>query len=350
MATEKEKQNLLGNLQELFQFKDTELIDRKEWGVLNFEQIRHDVESVFRIATELVDLPLEHLPSKTANQVSHNIAVIAKVLREMDTFSIDLTGIDSSELRKKICERIKHESGELVSGIAPFLPYLASMRGDLSENVKAIKFATEEAKQTADEAKKILHRTEEWIEQQEVTLERKQDTADDIVRKIRETSSGVGVERFAPAFRDEANDLGNRSKIWLWVTGGLAITTIAVAIYFYFYPAATPSATGLSTVNNVLSKAAIIAILFTGTIWCGRIYRTLAHQATVNKHRALSLETFQTFVDGTEDPQVKDAVLMAATNTVFANVPTGYVEPKSDQGSRINFDLSKFNRSNSVDE
>ena len=70
-------------------------------------------------------------------------------------------------------------------------------------------------------------------------------------------------------------------------------------------------------------------MLFTGTLWCGRIYRALLHQAATNKHRALSLQTFRAFVEATEDENVKDAVLLSATRAIFASIPTGFVDQKA---------------------
>lgn len=110
------------------------------------------------------------------------------------------------------------------------------------------------------------------------------------------------------------------------------------AILFYRWPELSPSADGWETLRNTVSKITIIAVLFTGTVWCGRIYRALIHQATINRHRALSLKTFQAFVKATEDPRVQDAVLMAATKAVFGNVPTGLVEQsRSDQDPSVQF-------------
>ena len=104
------------------------------------------------------------------------------------------------------------------------------------------------------------------------------------------------------------------------------------------WPELSPSADGWETLRNTVSKITIIAVLFTGTVWCGRIYRALIHQATINRHRALSLKTFQAFVKATEDPRVQDAVLMAATKAVFGNVPTGLVEQsRSDQDPSVQF-------------
>lgn len=147
----------------------------------------------------------------------------------------------------------------------------------------------------------------------------------------------AGVGTFTEEFDSEATTLRGQSGSWLLAAGGLAIATIFAAILFYFWPQIPPDSKAWETLPNIASKAAIIVVLFTGTVWCGRIYRALVHQAAVNRHRALSLKTFQAFVESTKDSYVKDAVLMAATRTVFANLPTGFVEADGAQESGVNF-------------
>ena len=63
----------------------------------------------------------------------------------------------------------------------------------------------------------------------------------------------------------------------------------------------------------------------------------MKHQYTINKHRALSLQTFQAFVGATNDPRTKDAVLLEATRAVFANTATGFAESGSSSDSGIQF-------------
>ena len=78
-------------------------------------------------------------------------------------------------------------------------------------------------------------------------------------------------------------------------------------------------------------------MLFTPTVWCGQSYRALNHQTTVNRHRALSLKTFQSLVKALDNPQVRDAVLMAATRAIYANVPTSIVDRATTEESVVNF-------------
>ena len=85
-------------------------------------------------------------------------------------------------------------------------------------------------------------------------------------------------------------------------------------------------------------RIVILGLLFTGTIWCGRMYKTNKHQESINKHRANALQTFQAFVEATIDPAVRDAVLMETTRSIFTITPSGYLgEPdnRSETGSKV---------------
>ena len=68
-----------------------------------------------------------------------------------------------------------------------------------------------------------------------------------------------------------------------------------------------------------------ISVLFYAAIWSGRIVLANMHLASVNKHRAVSLQTLQAFHHAAEDPAAKDAVVLEAARAVYENVPSGYI-------------------------
>lgn len=72
-----------------------------------------------------------------------------------------------------------------------------------------------------------------------------------------------------------------------------------------------------------------IGVLFYAAVWSGRIVLANMHQASVNKHRAVSLQTLQAFHQAAEDPAAKDAVVLEAARAVYENVPSGYVARQS---------------------
>ena len=76
-------------------------------------------------------------------------------------------------------------------------------------------------------------------------------------------------------------------------------------------------------------------VLFTATLWCGKTFKALKHLSTVNRHRALSLQTFQAFSHAASDDPTKDAVLMEATRAIFGSTPTGYLDAKGGSESDL---------------
>jgi len=322
MATRDLVDALKKELETVLKYADTQLVNRPEWGTINFEDARPDVETALSISKDLASLPLEELTDGTAGEIQGAIPAVAQSLELIDDFSIT-SGGSPRDNRENICNQLHNAIEGLRASATPYIPYLAYKRGDVAESVAKLEQTIARTQAAYDEAKK-------WIDDKRVEIEQIESAA-------RAAAASAGVGTFTDEFNTEAEKLQNLSKVWLKSSFGFAVATIAAAILFYFWPSVSPDAGTSETLRNIASKAAIIAVLFTGTVWCGRIYRALVHQAAVNKHRALSLKTFQAFVEATNDKYVKDAVLMAATRTVFSNVPTGLVEERGDQDSGVSF-------------
>lgn len=329
MIIEEEVEELRQSLSDLNAYNQKELIRRSEWGSINFEQGESHINSIFRIATDLLDLPLEYIAYDSKGKISSGVTRAMRALKRIDLFRLESAG-EPTRGRDEIYGELQSASEELTRAVESVIPYLEFRRGNITGKIELINNAIKTAKDN-------ISKTTDWIDEQKKEVE-------NIVQQARETSASVGVERFTPEFNKEADRLEALSENWLITTAIFAAVTIVASIFFYFWSAVPEDATGWDIIQKGISKVAIIAVLFTATIWCGRIYRALTHQATVNRHRALSLKTFQTFVEGTDDPQVRDAVLVAATNTVFANVPTGFVETGSDKSSKVNVDLGNVHK------
>ncbi len=321
MATESFVNDLNERLRELTAFEDADLIRRpNEWGTINFESAKKDIRLVLDIARDLSELPLDYLTDNAAQQITQAVPPVTDHLRSIDEFT--LQG-DPTGTRDSLTNGLRNVAENLHVTASPHIPYLAYRRGDIADNIAKLNNAVNDTKQ-------ILERTESW------TAERKS-KVDGIVQAAQDAAAAVGVATFTQEFDGEATDLTSRSQAWLKATAAFAAATILAAVLFYFWPTLPADADEWDILRNIVSKAAIIAVLFTGTVWCGRIYRALMHQATVNRHRALSLKRFQVFVKSTDDPFVRDAVLMAATKTVFGNVPTGLVEQPGAEEAGVNF-------------
>ena len=314
----KETANNIRNVQaRIAEIGKKKLVDRPEWGTINFEQSREDIDVVISLSQELENLPTSLLTEMRGSQLYNAMAAAYKCLKEIDRFSIE-NDARPSERRDHLCNKLERAADDLQNGALLIIPFLAYRRVDSAGRKEAMD-------RFEDSAGKILSAAAE-------KLKDKDDEIQDILRKAQDAGASIGVATFTTEFAAEAKKLTIRSRGWLAGAAILGILTIAAAIGSYFWPPVSSEAGPWETIRNFGSKAAILAVLFASAVWCGRIYRALVHQAAVNNHRAISLKTFQAFVKATDTPEVRDAVLLAATNAAFGSVPTGLVDQSAGDG------------------
>ena len=165
--------------------------------------------------------------------------------------------------------------------------------------------------------------------------------AEEAASAAAEASKRTGISVHATVFEDSAKSLQTFARVWLSVTALLAVATAAVAIGFQQvapfigldFDATTPG----KWIPYVTSKVILLGLGISATIWTGGVYKALRHQVTLNHHRANALTTFRTFVAGTDDPDIKNAILLEATRSIFAVGPSGFLGDKdqTDIGSRV---------------
>ena len=322
MASEDVVQKLREQLDTINRYEDTELISRGEWGTkITFEVARQDIELVQTISADLSSMPLIHLTDQAAQDIMNQIPGVVTYLEQVDRFKVEEG--NASGNRDSIANNLKSAAATLHATAGLWLPYLAYKRGDFSENIRQFEEAIDAA-QTR-------------LEQAETYATGKQNEVNKVVEAAREAAASAGAAAFTHEFDKEARTLAVGSRWWLGVAALFAVCTVVAALVSFFWPLLPDDANSWATLRHVVAKVSVIAVLFTGTVWCGRIYRAIKHQSSINRHRALSLKTFQAFVKATDDPATRDAVLLAATRSIFANVPTGLVDERSaNQDTSVN--------------
>ncbi len=326
MASQDIVQQLEEHLETINQYKDVELISRPgRWGTITFKMAEQDIELAMSIAADLSSMPLSYLTDQAAQDIMRHIFNVSEYFKQIYEFKLEGT----SKLHYEIAAHLERAVKGLSTATSDWIPYLAYKRGDFSESIQQIETAVKNAGALEDEAKRYAYASRAEV--------------DEIVDAAREAAASAGVATFTSEFDAEAKILASGSKGWLWAIVVLAGATVGCAVLSFYWPSLPEDANGWITLRHVVAKVSVIAILFTGTVWCGRIYRALRHQRSINRHRALSLKTFQAFVKATDDPVTRDAVLTAATKSIFANVPTGFVEERvTGQDASVNvLDISR---------
>lgn len=301
------------------------LIRREKWGEINFDGARHDLDRIFKIATTLSVLPLDQLADDTRESIRASCEAAGTTFGAIDGFTIQ-TGNPPQE-RDNLVTQVKQRADHLFKTASQWIPFLAYQKGDVAANIQSLTDSVTAAKQIVDDARGEIEQRHNEIET--------------IIIKAREASAAAGAAVFTRDFLSHADELRTNAKSWLRITAGMAIATVGLAVYAAF--ATTAGLDGGQLAHRLIGKFAIIGILVTATLWCGRIYKALMHQSAVNRHRSLSIQTLQAFANAATDPQAKDAVLLEAAKAVFANTPSGYIDSKDmhhDTSVKV-FDVAK---------
>ena len=313
MLSENALTNLRDAIESITKYRDLDLVRRDEWGKITFDSVEQHITSAINMTSALAEMPLESLTDHAARELQSPMPAVAAQLASIDSFAIDQG--DPSTTRNHISNEVKRNVEQMHVQYSRWIPYLAYQRGDIDENIKKIEDAIQQAHALLDDGKANLEETKAEVNR--------------IVDATRQAAAGAGVATFTHAFDEEAKKLAAESQKWfkgmIWCSAG----TLAAIVLLYFLPALPANPETWQIVRNAFMKVSAIAVLFNGIVWCARMYRARSHQTAVNRHRALSLQTFQAFVEATDDVRTRDAVLLAATKSIFANVSTGLVEERA---------------------
>lgn len=288
---------------------DVDLVKREDWGSITFDSVRNHITYAIKMTSLLRDMPLDSLTDHAARELQSHMPAVAALFDRIDSFGIEQG--NASATRDQIAAEVKNAVEQMHAQYSRWIPYLAYQRGDISNNINQIEDAIHSANAQLDSAKTYQ--------------EEKREEVDRIVAAAREAAASAGVATFTSAFKEEAEQLASEAKKWFRGTIGCSVAAVLAIIFLYFLPTLSADASNWQIVRNAFMKISVIAVLFNGAVWCARMYRAKSHQTSVNRHRELSLKTFQAFVEATNDPRTRDAVLLAATKSIFANVSTGLV-------------------------
>ena len=267
------------------------------------------------LAKDLDLLPTRSLPPTAAAGLAAVLRGVKGKLDEIDAFGIEQG--DPATARDRLVGELRTATRDLQHEALICVPFLDYLNRRDSNPSSRLEEAVREAEVGAQDLQNAL--AERLAE------------AERVVDAIRSSAGEAGVASYAEQFQSEASSAQSRGRCWLGATviAALAAVSFIVAYDSLAWPQQVESMSVLTVARLALTKVSVALLLVGATVWCGRQYRALTHQQTINRHRALSLRTVQAFVEGTTDEATKDAVRLVAANAVFANLPTGLVDAKA---------------------
>jgi hypothetical protein len=322
MATLEQDQSarveLKGVLDALIAVDIPSLARRDELGSMSFEPGMGYFERALKLYRELSRLDIETVPFELLNALRDRATETLNLIQQIREFSFAKFPNNTQAQRDSLINQFRDRYAREFAEISPVIAY-GIRRGVDFDRLES------EAKRTVASMNALLENEKKTQEQ---TAETVKQTLDDIRKLARE----AGVSQHAELFNQEAENHNSAAASWLTATAWTAgITTLIAGGLLWWAAFYTPN--DISTAKAVqmgIAKIAILSLLFSAVLWVGRMYRSHRHNYVVNRHRLNALRTFETFARAAGDDATKNAVLIQATQCIFAPQQTGYVSNESE--------------------
>jgi hypothetical protein len=291
---------------------------RDEWGSkLTFNAFKADFERLFGLGKIFQNLPFELLPDANLNLITQAVTKASTHLQSIDDFDVSTAANSPQEMVQSLGSTVQTHADAVTVQMGPWISYLAYQKGDVSQNITNLMDAIARGENLIGEAKGRIEKDEEEIKR--------------IVQQAQDFAGDKGVTIFTEQFNTAASDNAVEADNWLKVTVGIFVATIvAVAVFMY-------QLVDVTNPYEWISRATLIGLLISGVIWCGKNYRIIRHQQSVNRHKANGLKSFLLFRDAADnDETTRNTVLLETTKAIFSTPDSGFVPSTStNSGSEI---------------
>lgn len=278
--------------------KDFSFSDVQDFIIIIFDHIK-----IFQNNPDFWD----QLPEDKKNNIKNYLEHFLQYIEQIQNFNPS-QGNPQDE-RNGIASRIRSNYNEFYEHLFPRL-----------------KLFVLEKEVSSKKAEELIKQAEEVIS----AIQKQKEQGDEILKALRETSAITGVSKFAGVFGDQAKQNKKTANRWLIVSIVSAVAIGGFLWWVFNQLINIIQANDGFQVSLQIFLAKILLLSFFSVVFYQVIknYNANMHLYTLNKHRENSLVSFQSFVESTEDPKIRDTVLIQATKAIFEAGETGYVSSK----------------------
>lgn len=320
MAAAEERAKRLGDvkarLEELAAIDPASLGRRAELSpAINFEDAVPYFEQMLDIVKELNQRDLARLSTQHLGAIERACNTVEDLVSKVKSFVLNQN--TPGDVCKSIIEAVRNAYDSVMEPMTVPLAFTASQSTDYARIEREAKGYHATMRAEAEEFRK--------------SIETAKEEAEAALAAIKKQAAEAGVSQNAQFFRENSSKHGQAARSWIKSTIALAAVTLVAALLSFIWslhytPESTPAA-----IQYFGGKLIVLSVLSFGIFWSSRNYKAHKHNETLNTHRADALLTFRTFVEGTSDPRVKDAILLQAAQAAFGSRPTGFdsAEPET---------------------
>lgn len=315
--------NDLSGLEEqlkLLQEIDLNSLKRTGLGVFEFEEAFPQLQQMYFLLSffgENKDLLKNNVSQEHVDQVTAKVKEFLQVAEGITGFDPKGTA-NPNVIHKQILDNIRNRQKHILKDLLTLQTYLQVQ------------------KMKPEEISKYLGGQRKEIEKMVKELESKNKEAGETLTKIKEISGTAGATVYSEVFKNQA--IKHERQAHNWFIGALSILGVIIAyLLFLLFQNPTTNQSFEIVVQNAFVKILFLSTLFYALYQCVRNYNANMHLRVLNQHRQNAIETFEAFANAATTPEVKSAVLMQATQSVFDFNKSGHLSKDNPSGSSPNF-------------
>jgi hypothetical protein len=280
----------------------------------NFNPAKPLIETLQKLYREVAVIDFQMVPEGTYGSLGRIAQEALQILNDIKSFN---PSQNAEQTRNGLISNLRARYQESHDTFAIHLAVNSMVKAQLSKQ-----------SQEADEAvAKLKSLSETYNKDVTGTLAK----VNGALAEAQKVANQTGVTKEAGFFEDECKN--HRNSAWAWFAGSVLLM-IGIVGYAFFSVIPellrSPEDEGLlGIIKTGIPRIVILGIGYFALIWCARNYAASRHNLIVNRHRRNALSTFKTFYLGTEDPAIRNAILMQATACIFSAQSTGYLKEEA---------------------
>lgn len=288
------------------------LLLKREGKDFSFIDVYRQIEEIFLSIQTLQNHKdfWDYLTEEKRNNFKSNLTRFLDAVKRIEDFNPSMMG-NPQEERNKIATQIKDSYNNLFEHWFPRLKLFVLEKEFSSKKVESL---VVQAQSDLD------------------AIAQQKQQGEDILKAMQDASASTGVSAFAGVFGKQADTHDASAKVWLGVTVFAALGIVGFLYWIFNELVASIQADVQIAVTLQVFFAKILLLSFFSVIFYQIVknYNANMHLATLNRHRENSLKSFRSFVESTDNPSIKDVVLIQATKAIFEAGDTGYISNKGE--------------------
>lgn len=314
---ESQKDTLIGDFEKnITQFKshsfdEPTISQAAPLGDFNFGKLVPGIQLVASLLDEVLKRDISRLPPSRIKQISVACKTASHWMERVERAK------EQNELRdyvrttsNEITKEIESQCNTLIELVA----YTGAMEITIAPITKA-----------ADECEALVAKSHGHVNEAAAKLKKFHDESTKLLNACQDRLQQTVVSKQAERFEDLAKKYSTAAHCWLLGVIGTAALIVGTGITFYVMAVKQTSSIDVGVaIQLVAAKLVIISILTFLLVSFSRNYRAHRHNQVLAEHRAVTLNSFEQFLQAAKNDDSRDRLLTLVAEAAFNPKQTGY--------------------------